>query len=235
MPALDDTPAGCLTCTVPDLLGLQLSRESQPALRLQPLSSPAVSGMTRAGWASQCIALALLVCTGAGTGGDGQMQAEAQSGCAQDDAACFRALAEARLQRIRQLEARLASCKAASTVDRALPDCQQRDDARAPGDASCASPGALRSEEPWLAVAGLYNDDMSTWYKEAIRSIEHYNRFGTDAWSPKGQAVFERLWNPPLHTGPDTAERFACVRVCARVRACACERAIVSKLCLVGV
>jgi len=184
--------------------------------------------MRRVGWSPQCISLVLLVWT-AGTGGDDQTQAEAQSVCAQDDAACFRALAEARLQRIRQLEDRLASCKAASTDARALSGCQQRDDARAPGDASCASPGALRSAEPWLPVAGVYNDDMSTWYKEAIRSIEHYNRFGPDAWSPKGQAVFERLWNPPLHSGPSTAERFACVRVrvcaraCVRVRACDCE------------
>ena len=56
----------------------------------------------------------------ASAGGGDYPQADAQGAGAHGDASFFRALAVARLKRIRELEALLDSCKAASTTSRTL-------------------------------------------------------------------------------------------------------------------
>ena len=73
----------------------------------------------------------------AGAGGDDYPQSDVQGAGAQGDASFFRALAVARLKRIRELEALLGSCKAASTTAPTLPLCRQ-DDAHAHDEGALA-------------------------------------------------------------------------------------------------
>lgn len=85
----------------------------------------------------------------AGEGGGDYPQADAQDADAQGDASFFRALAVARLKRIRELEALLGSCT--STTARTLPLCRQ-DDAHAHDEGALA---VMR--ESWDASAVTYS------------------------------------------------------------------------------